>query len=56
MEELEKIDNMFSTIYNKAKYDIFGYNYSDYVNDTIVIWNYIRQRLGKQQIARFIEV
>ena len=54
MQELEKIDEMFETINNKMEY--LSYSYTDYINDTIAIWDYVKEKLGKPKTQRFIEV
>ena len=55
-EELQKIDEMFEAMYLKANNKYFTYTNSDWVNDTIAIWDYVKEKLGKPKTQRFVEV
>ena len=55
MSSLEKIDEMFEQIINKAKLD-HNYNYFKYTQDILDIWDYVREKLNKPKFQRFKEI
>ena len=54
MSNLEKIDEMFEQIINKAKLD-HNYSYFKYTQDMLDIWDYVREQLGKPKFQRIVD-
>ena len=54
MSDLEKIDEMFEQIVNKAEFNC-GYSYSNYTQDILDIWDYVREQLGKPKFQRIVD-